>query len=694
MDADLCDGTIEGRMARLDRALPDAQSALKALVICALAVTACDRESERGTVEPRRERWSHRAGDRGDAPRRAAALQADIGGARGARAVAIARYDALEACAQEGTVPSSALVSGEGDPWQNDALRLIAGRPGGSVDGWKALVRSAEEREDPVATAWCRANLGYAMLSSAPSLEGPEGLAVLDEACKEFSSAPGVPSAALDEAACLAFRARFVPAEARKGVLDSADRALDRLRVDVATVSTMPGSFLGLHPIGHRIAFVIDASLSMKPSMERLRKAVHASVCSLPTGSAWAIIAFNESALPMRVAGSAALEQGMVPVRSDPGPAIGPASEWLEGIVASGDPDGMFDAINAALDLTPSVVFVLTDGLPQDGQPAQQVAARVDASGVPVFMVVTDIERASQAGKVIASGSSTARSIAGARGAFVQIREAVGKLPEVAEPGSDMWSGKELIEELRDSGRWTPSLERQRALIEAQIVLMRATEAAIADSGGATGLEASTEAQNALKSLKGTSSAVKGASGAVARSSDWQGESLLAALSNAVGEPGAGSAFEAIAGVVKAELDRVPRDSEAGRHEALREHCARAHLLSALCDTRGGASAPFERAIAAARGHGVLDGTWSGMLLRAGGGGLFARTRAVSCAEGGPEPATRLAEVAAVRCASGSSDETVDAATLGHLYRLPTPDADVMVRAARRATRPGQGTNP
>lgn len=681
-------------MGNFDRALPDAPSALKALVACALAVTACDGVAEPGTVEPRRERWSHRAEDRGGAPRRAAALQADIGGARGARAEAIARFDALEACAQEGTVPSGQLASEKGDPWQNDALRLIAGRSGGSVDEWKALVRSAEEREDPVASAWCRANLGFAMLSSAPSLEGPAGLAVLDAACREFNLAPGVPAAALDEAACLAFRARFVPVQERKGVLDSAERALDRLRADVATVSMVPGSFLGLHPIGHRIAFVIDASESMKPSMGRLRKAVRASVCSLPTGSAWAIIAFKESALPMRVTDGAASEEGMVPVRGEAGPAIGPASDWLEGIVASGDPDGMFDAVGAALDLKPSVVFVLTDSLPNDGQPAREVAARIDASGVPVFMVVTDVERPSRAGSDVAAGGSAARAIAGVRGAFVPIGKALDKLPEVAEPDGTTWSGREVIEELRGSGRWTPSLERQRALIKAQIVLMRATEAAIADSGGATGLEASAEAQDALKSLEGASGAAKGVSGAVARSLDWQGESVLAALSNAVGEPGAGSAFEAVADVVKAELDRVARESDPARHEALREHCARAHLLSALCDARGGASAPFARSIAAARGHGVLDGTWSGMLLRAGGGGLFARSRAASCAEAGPEPATRLAEVAAVRCASGSSDEPVDAATLGHLYRLPTPDADVMVRAARRATRPGQGTNP
>jgi hypothetical protein len=681
-------------MTPLDRGLRDAKSIIGPFVFCSLVALGCDGGSGESALEPRRERWSHRADDRGGAPRRAAALQADIGGAKGERAVAIARYDALEACALEGTAPSSELVSEQGDPWQNDALRLMAGRSGGSVPEWQALVRAAEDREDSVALAWCRANLGFAILASAPSLEGPAGLKILDDACQEFALAHGVPAAALDEAACHAFRARFVPPDARKRALEMADRALDRLRIDVAAVSAMPGSFLGLQPIGHRIAFVIDASESMKPSMGRLREAVRASVCSLPAGSAWSIIAFSGGSLPMEVPEGSASEAGMVPVRDDGGPSIGPASDWLEGLVAAGDADGMFQAVSEALDSKPSVVFVLTDGLPPAGPPSLNLAKRVEASGVPVFLVVTDIERQERAGNDVEGGSSIARSIAGTKGAFVPIRGALSKLPEAADPGGTAWSGRELLDELKRSGRWTPRLERQRALIKAQIVLMRATDAAIADSGGATDLDSSAEAQDAFKSLASASSAGSGSAASGAPLQDWQGRSVLSALSNAIGNADAGAGFEGIADSIKAELDRVKRDTDTARHESLREFCARAHLLSALCATQGGASDPFERALAAARGHGVVDGTWSGMLLSVGGGELFARSRALSCADAGPESATRVAEVAAVLAASGSSDGTMDDITLGRLYCLPTPDADVFVRAARRATRSDQGANP
>jgi hypothetical protein len=678
-------------MPRLDRVLPDALSAMQVLVASVLATAGCGGESAEPAVAPPRQRWSHRGGDAEQAMRRAAALQADVRGAGDDRAQSLARFDALEACARSGAAPSGQLRPQPGDPWQNEALLLAAAPGGGSVEDWRKLLQGAEDREDPVAAAWCRANLGFAMLSSASSLEGPDGLRTVEKACEEFAASPGVAVAALDEAACHAYRARFLPADRRREALDAAERALGRLRADAASVCASPGSFLGMQPVGRRIAYVIDVSDSMKPSMDAVRAAVRASVCSLPPGSAWAIVAFNDRAIPMAAEDGAASDRGMVPVVHNGAPAVGAADAWLSGLVPEGESVGVFDAISSALELAPSSVIVLTDRLPRDGADAKRLAGKVDDSGVPVMMMVTDVARERKANVDVANVMGAAQSIAGTRGALVLVD---GSVADLAGSGADAgWSGVDLVEQLGRAGRWTPELERQRALVRAQLVLQDAAAAAIASGVGAGDLSGSTEANKAFEALGGARPSATGADRAPGGVTDWQGESLRAALANALGSTEADGDFAEIARAVKDALDRVPRESDPARHDALRELCARAHLLSALCASPRGAPAPFAAARDRAHADGVLEGTWSGMLLQAPGGWI-ARRRAAACAGTGPDSATRLAELAAVLRASGSSAEATDASVLGHLYRLPPSDADVLARAARRAEQPGSGTNP
>lgn len=110
--------------------------------------------------------------------------------------------------------------------------------------------------------------------------------------------------------------------------------------------------FYGVKASGRRFVFVTDCSGSMSgPSFQRLKKELRLSINGLPENAEFFIVFFNGGALPMP-------SQGMV--RATPKHKR-TYLKWVDRIPSDGGTDPSA-ALEIALGLEPSVVFLLTDG--------------------------------------------------------------------------------------------------------------------------------------------------------------------------------------------------------------------------------------------------------------------------------------------------------------------------------------------
>lgn len=112
-------------------------------------------------------------------------------------------------------------------------------------------------------------------------------------------------------------------------------------------------SFFGIRDGGDSVAYVVDCSSSMAgPPLDRLKEELLSSIAKLSPKKTFTVIFFNDEAIPMRAR-----------------PRFLPANEanktmamkWIYKIPASGGTEPS-TALSMALQMKPSVVFLMTDG--------------------------------------------------------------------------------------------------------------------------------------------------------------------------------------------------------------------------------------------------------------------------------------------------------------------------------------------
>lgn len=110
--------------------------------------------------------------------------------------------------------------------------------------------------------------------------------------------------------------------------------------------------FYGVKASGRRFVFVTDCSSSMSgPPFQRLKTELRASINALPRKAEFFVVFFNNDALPMP-------SQGLVKATPE---HKNKYLEWADQVPSDGGTDPS-KAMEIALGLQPSVVFLLTDG--------------------------------------------------------------------------------------------------------------------------------------------------------------------------------------------------------------------------------------------------------------------------------------------------------------------------------------------
>jgi len=112
-------------------------------------------------------------------------------------------------------------------------------------------------------------------------------------------------------------------------------------------------SFYGVEAVGKRFVFVADCSGSMNgPPLERLKQRLRAAIAGLPPSVEFYIVFFNDRAIPMPSPKS---------VTATP-QSVHKYLKWAEQVQGGGGTDPS-QALQIALALHPSAVFLLTDGV-------------------------------------------------------------------------------------------------------------------------------------------------------------------------------------------------------------------------------------------------------------------------------------------------------------------------------------------
>lgn len=115
--------------------------------------------------------------------------------------------------------------------------------------------------------------------------------------------------------------------------------------------------FYGVKATGRRFVFVTDCSSSMQGEpLQRLKEQLRKSIDGLPAKAEFYIVFFNDRAIPMPSA--ACVQAAPRHVRA--------YLDWMDRVQSTGGTDPS-QAMNIALALKPSVVFLLTDGMFQPG---------------------------------------------------------------------------------------------------------------------------------------------------------------------------------------------------------------------------------------------------------------------------------------------------------------------------------------
>lgn len=631
------------------------------------AVVGCD-DGDRGPIStpvawepvpagsPHRARQAKRAGEsRHDAVRTSA--DPDL------------RTRALRSAAIAGTPADAALDPvREGDAWPISAYGLLATE--GDARAWRSLRESLASSGNLSAADAAAVNEAVAMLAplrSGPVLAGADAMRVLGDAAELLDEHGSVPEAALDLAAVNLMLARLEPtAEQRIARLRAADAALARLSTDAILRPLSPGELLGAAPVGARVVYVIDCSASMRgASLNAIREALVRSIDGLPVGSRFGVIAFTDAAMAMPSReGSVAEPLLEVRVGVPPSQAI---RSWLDGWSALGDGQGAVAALALATDWAPDTLFLVTDGPIEDpGGETMAIADRLAGKGTTVRASVVSAQRMLDAGVPLAE----------LQGVPARLARAVGQEPQLfREAPEALRSGVTVEQALRSRGSWSPALERQSAIIRAERELMAAAD----PTGGSppSALE-STGARQVLdalqRSLDGSSAtALPEPLGVDAwlpgeRADDADALLLVGALRSGLGEDGSPAMRDA------ADLFAARAEASAGPARSYwNERCARALLLAAL-----GTPATRDAVRRHAESIGVLDGTWSGALLKSMDGGL-AMVRAGRMAERLDDPVAVAEHRAIAAAVDGGRMADADRVWLG---RLPAAESDVLLRAA------------
>lgn len=590
------------------------------------------------------------------------------------------RARALRAAAIAGIRADAALEpTREGDGWPVSAYGLLATEA--NARAWGSLRESLASSGNLPAAGSAAVNEAVAMLGPMRTSFAPEGedaVRLLGRA-SELLAVPGaLPEAALNLAAVNLALARLESTpERRIGRLRDADAALARLTADALEWPLLPGEFLGAAPRGPRVVYVIDCSASMGGvSLDAIRLTLMRSIDGLPAGSRFGVITFSDQAMAMPLGGGSGTE-ALREVRAGSAPS-GELRSWMDAWTAAGDGEGALAALALAADWAPDTLFFVTDGPIQDsaGQ-TDAIAERLSKSGAAVHASVVSVQRMLDAGVPLAELQDVPARLARAGGHEPQLfREA----PEALR------SGVTVEEALRARGAWSPALERQSAVILAERELLAAS-----DPSGRSAPSA-LEATGARKVLDRLVRSLDGSSGATLPEplgvdpwlpgepvDDADALLLVGALRAGLGEDGSLAMLDA--------ADRFAARAEATTgpdRPYWQERCARALLLAALAKP-----AMRDAARRHAESLGVLDGTWSGALIRSIDGGL-AGLRARRMAERLADPVAMAEHRAVTGTLNGEAMADADRIWIG---RLPVAEADVLLRAGSSGGRAALPSN-
>lgn len=391
---------------------------------------------------------------------------------------------------------------GSEDPWQ---ARLMASSVSLHSSGRAAIAQLEVELEAsqnsfaPGARVWeaaVRSNLVTAMVQDGIErrLKGAEKRENLESAMRLIDGYCLVPEAMLNKCAIYLELAESSWSRAdevrRLGQLASAREVLDEIEFgDATSCGSESGEFFGAAGIGERFVYVLDKSGSMRTSggFDRLKYRVLQTISGLPDGVAFAIFFFSEvwessngifeatdEFLEIPVPVDRSDGQGMF-LRSKLGErGEGGGMDDLSDQIDAVQPDGSTYAVRAlerAIDLKPTTIFLLTDGeLFDDHSEILRIASRVRPLGFPINPVLF-ISPTSDSPDALEAMLSPLRALSHETGGVLTIVRNGNRSALDLDSGLDVnfGGGESIRDRATRIGSWTSACERQYWHLRAEL---------------------------------------------------------------------------------------------------------------------------------------------------------------------------------------------------------------------------------